>query len=84
MVFTGFLSSTQAQVRLIKKLNDLCREVVVLKPETGLSDFHDATHQLEGLVWEESPQGAPGLIGWYGVEKHICLSGFVFVVRFII
>ncbi len=62
MVFTGFLSFTQAQVRLIKKLNDLCREVVVLKPETGLSDFHDAAHQLEGLVWEESPQGVPGRI----------------------
>ena len=62
MVFAGFLSFTQAQVRLIKRLNGLCREVIVLKPETGLSDFHDAAHQLEGLVWEESPQGVPGRI----------------------
>ena len=62
MVFAGFLSFTQAQVRLIKRLNGLCREVVVLKPETGLSEFHDAAHQLEGLVWEESPQSVPGRI----------------------
>ena len=62
MVFTGFLSFTQAQVRLIRSLDARCREVVVLKPNAALPNFHDATSQLERLTWEESPKGVPGRI----------------------
>ena len=62
IVFSGFLSFTQAQIRLIRRLNTRCREVVILKPETALPDFHDAARQLEGLAWEEPPQPNPGRI----------------------
>ena len=62
LVFAGFLSFTQAQVRLIRSLDARCREVVVLKPDAALPDFHDATSQLERLTWEEKPKSVPGHI----------------------
>lgn len=62
LVLTGFLSFTQAQVRLVRKLNDRCREVIVLKPEADLPHFHDAARQLEKLTWEEEPGRVPGRI----------------------
>lgn len=60
IVLAGFLSFTQAQLRLIRTLNRQCREVVVLKPDAALPDFHDAARQLELLTWEEAPQRTPG------------------------
>ncbi len=62
IVFAGFLSFTQAQVRLIRRLNGRCREVIVLKPHAGLADFHDAARQLEALTWEDEPRGVPGRV----------------------
>ncbi|MDR2529168.1 MAG: PD-(D/E)XK nuclease family protein [Synergistaceae bacterium] len=46
-VFVGFMSFTHGQLALLRELEETCREVVVLKPATGLRDFQDAAAQLE-------------------------------------
>ena len=62
LVFTGFLSFTHSQLELVKRLDDLCGEVVVLKPEAGLDDFYDASRQLADRTWSETPPELPGRV----------------------
>lgn len=46
VIFTGFLSFNHGQLQLVQALADRCRELVILKPETNLPDFHDASRQF--------------------------------------
>ncbi len=61
-VFVGFMSFTHGQLNLVRRLEELCQDVVVLKPATELKNFMDATQQLEGPIWEKEPPVVPGRI----------------------
>lgn len=65
-VFVGFLSFTHAQLELILTLQDRCKDVIVLKPETNLFHFHDAHYQIYG-------HNAP-LIKTKGFINEFCIA----------
>ena len=46
LVFVGFLSFTGAQHQLVSALQDRCKNVFILKPETNLYGFHDVHYQI--------------------------------------
>ncbi|MCR4818408.1 MAG: PD-(D/E)XK nuclease family protein [Fretibacterium sp.] len=46
LVFTGFLSFTHSQLELVRALISRSRDVVILKPETQLSELYDVAGQL--------------------------------------
>jgi RecB family exonuclease len=54
-VFVGFLSFTHAQLALVRRIDAVCREVTLFKPETGLRDFQDASIQFESQFERLSP-----------------------------
>ena len=54
MVFAGFLSFNHSQLELVKALVDRCREVIIIKPEAGMSNFHDAAAQF-GIMQKAAP-----------------------------
>lgn len=62
MVFTGFLSFTHSQLELLRALISRCRDVVILKPETRLSELYDAAGQLAEWTEQPEPQSAAGQI----------------------
>ena len=47
IIFVGFMSFNHSQLDLVQALVDRCRDVVVLKPEANLKNFHDATEQFK-------------------------------------
>ncbi|MDR1622475.1 MAG: PD-(D/E)XK nuclease family protein [Synergistaceae bacterium] len=68
-VFVGFMSFTHGQLTCLYKLEELCREeVVVFKPATELKNFQDATRQIEG----ETDLGGPPLTA--GKVVSLCAS----------
>ncbi|MDR2528262.1 MAG: PD-(D/E)XK nuclease family protein [Synergistaceae bacterium] len=67
-VFTGFMSFTHGQLALLRKLEEVCFDVIVLKPATELQDFQDATTQLEGH--REDPPLAPGRVAALVAPEH--------------
>ena len=46
VIFCGFLSFNHAQLELVRAMGDRCRDVIILKPETNLENFHDAHAQI--------------------------------------
>ena len=62
LVFTGFLSFTHGQIELLKALETLTSEVVILKPEAGLKNFHDAAEQFALSTWAQSSEDPGGQI----------------------
>ena len=47
IIFVGFLSFNHSQLDLVQALDERCREIVILKPEANLKNFHDAIKQLK-------------------------------------
>ena len=48
VIFTGFMSFNHSQLELVQALQDRCSEIVILKPEANLKNFHDANIQFLG------------------------------------
>ena len=46
IIFTGFMSFNHAQLELLRALEDRCREIIILKPEVNMKNFHDADVQF--------------------------------------
>ena len=62
-VFVGFLSFTHGQIALLNKLETLSRDgLIILQPATELENFQDATQQLEGKTWEDTPALTQGKV----------------------
>ena len=57
VVFTGFLSFTHGQLELVQALQARCRQVIIVKPEANLENFHDAANQLGAHVHAEHSSG---------------------------
>ncbi len=67
IIFVGFMSFNHSQLDLVQALEERCREVVILKPEANMTNFHDATRQLKQkpqlrLTIMNSPQKSSGNI----------------------
>ena len=69
LAFTGFLSFTHGQLELVKALETRCREIVILKPESGLENFYDATEQLADYTWQLGAERSSGRIVETPVEE---------------
>lgn len=46
VVLVGFLSFNHGQLEFVQALRDRCAEVVILKPEAEMPDFHDTDYQF--------------------------------------
>jgi hypothetical protein len=74
-VFVGFMSFTHGQLTCLYKLEELCREeVIVFKPATELKNFQDATRQienkLENKTWADDPPLTAGKIVSLSASEH--------------
>jgi hypothetical protein len=70
--FVGFMSFTHGQLALLRKLEELgLEEVVVFKPATELKNFQDATRQFEGITGN-ALEGEPPLTA--GKVVSFCAS----------
>ena len=47
LIFTGFLSFNHGQFELLQALNARCENLIILKPEAYLNNFHDVNEQFE-------------------------------------
>ncbi len=48
IIFIGFLSFNHAQLELVRELQKRAKEIVIIKPEAELKNFHDITFQFGG------------------------------------
>ncbi len=46
LIFAGFMSFNHAQLELLRALEDRCMEIIILKPEVNMQNFHDADVQF--------------------------------------
>ena len=56
-VLAGFMSFNHGQFELVQALRDRCREVIIIKPETEMPDFHDAASQFSMIIPAEKSSG---------------------------
>ncbi len=47
IIFTGFMSFNHSQLNLVRAVTERCKEVIILKPEAHLTDFHDINMQFD-------------------------------------
>ena len=57
IIFAGFMSFNHSQLELVQAFGDRCQEVVVLKPEANLINFHDAALQLKTVSTLQKSSG---------------------------
>ena len=67
-IFVGFLSFTHAQLDLILALGDRCKDVIILKPETNLNKFYDASRQIKIKNEESHAEKSQGKI------EELCIA----------
>lgn len=65
----GFLSFTGAQIKLIRDLGDIT-ECILILPETGLDNFHDAIKQ-SGCEYKERPIWTTNIVEMYANNSHL-------------
>ena len=57
MILAGFMSFNHGQLELVRALRDRCAEVVILKPEAEMPDFHDIDYQFSMIRPANSSSG---------------------------
>ncbi len=57
IVFVGFMSFNHGQLELVQGLNDRCRELIIVKPESYLAGLHDVSSQFGGMTTAKTSSG---------------------------
>jgi RecB family exonuclease len=70
--FVGFMSFTHGQLTCLNKIEEFCREeVIIFKPAAELENFQDATRQLAGgRTWVDDPPPAAGKVVSLSASEH--------------
>ena len=62
IIFTGFLSFTHGQLELVREIQKRVKEIVLVKPEAELKNFHDINFQFDTYAFNNNNKISRGKI----------------------